>query len=55
MCALCSVQSKAFILKILMYKGYGQSWEHCGSVVECLTGDQGVAGSSLTGGTALSP
>ena len=26
-----------------------------GSVVECLTRDQGVAGSSLTGGAALCP
>ena len=29
--------------------------EHGGSVVECLTRDRGVAGSRLTGGTALCP
>ena len=29
--------------------------QHSGSVVECLNRDQGVAGSSLTGGTALCP
>ena len=28
-------------------------WEHSGSVVECLSQDQGVAGSSLTGFIAL--
>ena len=28
-------------------------WECIGSVVECLTRDQVVAGSSLTGGTVL--
>ena len=27
----------------------------CGSVVECLTPDRGIAGSILTGGTALCP
>ena len=32
------------------------SWECSGSVVvECLTGDQGAAGSSLTGVTVLCP
>ena len=30
------------------------AWERSGSVVECLTRDQGAAGSSLTGATALS-
>ena len=30
-------------------------WERSGSVVECLTGDRGTAGSSLTGVTALCP
>ena len=30
-------------------------WERSGSVVECLTGDQGVAGSSLINVTALCP
>ena len=29
--------------------------EHSGSVVECLTGDRGAAGSSLTGVTVLCP
>ena len=29
--------------------------EHKGSVVECLTRDQGAAGSSLTGVTSLCP
>ena len=29
--------------------------EQSGSVVECLTQDRGVAGSSLTGGAALGP
>ena len=29
--------------------------EYSGSVIECLTWDQGVEGSSLTGGTALCP
>ena len=29
------------------------NWKRRGSVVECLTQDQGVAGSCLTGGTAL--
>ena len=29
--------------------------EHIGSMVECLTQDRGVVGSSLTGGTALCP
>ena len=29
--------------------------EHSGSVVECLTQDRGIAGSSLTGVTALCP
>ena len=31
------------------------SWEHNGSVVECLAGDRGAADSSLTGVTALCP
>ena len=30
-------------------------WERSGSVVDFLTQDGGVAGSSLTGGTALCP
>ena len=30
-------------------------WERSGSVVECLAGDGGVAGLSLTGGTVLCP
>ena len=30
-------------------------WERSGSVVECLTRDRGVAGSSLTGVTVLCP
>ena len=30
-------------------------WEHIGSVVECLTWDQGAAGLSLNGVTALCP
>ena len=30
-------------------------WERSGSVIECLTRDQGAAGSSLTGVTALCP
>ena len=30
-------------------------WERSGSVVECLTGDRGVAGSSLTCVTVLCP
>ena len=30
-------------------------WEYSGSVVECLSRDQGDAGSSLTGVTALCP
>ena len=29
--------------------------EHGGSVVECFTQDRGVAGLSLTGGTAVCP
>ena len=33
----------------------GFSRERSGSVVECLTGDRGAAGSSLTGVTALCP
>ena len=32
-----------------------QTRERSGSVVECLTQDRGVAGSSLTGVTALCP
>ena len=35
------------ISKVLMERG--------GSVVECLTQDRGVEGSSLTGGTVLCP
>ena len=35
----------------LVHKGFKE--EHSGSVVECLTQDRGVAGSSLTGGTEL--
>ena len=31
------------------------SWERSGPVVECFIRDRGVAGSSLTGGTALCP
>ena len=30
-------------------------WEHSGSVVECFTWDQGVAGSSITGVTTVCP
>ena len=30
-------------------------WEHSGSLVECLTGDRGAAGLSLTGVTVLCP
>ena len=30
-------------------------WECSGSVVECLSGDHGVVGSSLTGVTTLCP
>ena len=32
-----------------------ESWEHMGSVVECLTRDGGDAGWSLTGITELCP
>ena len=32
-----------------------ENWDRSGSVVECLTGDQGVVGSSLSGVTALCP
>ena len=32
-----------------------KNWSDVGSVVKCLTHDQGVAGSNLNGGTALCP
>ena len=44
--------------KMIMYEYFKQNlklepWERSSSVEECLTGDRGVAGSSLTGVTAL--
>ena len=42
-------RSKVIISQIL----YFFLWEGSGSVVECFTGDQGAAGSSLTGVIAL--
>ena len=44
-------QAKGFLLKIYDYFLIRLE----GSVVECLTQDLGLAGSSLTGGTALCP
>ena len=41
------------MLNIFMY--YTLTGEHSGSVVECLTRDQGAAGSSLTGVAVLCP
>ena len=46
-----------FVVSVLWYATVLESpsgkWEHSGSVVECLTRDRGVEGSSLTGVTAL--
>ena len=43
-------ENKIFNVSVLKLK-----LEESGSVVECLTPDQGVAGLSLTGGTVLCP
>ena len=40
-----------FSIGVILYKN--KDWERSGSVVECLTRDRRVAGSSLTGVTAL--
>ena len=39
--------------QIVLGHCYLDLWERSGSVVECLTRDRRVAGSSLTGATAL--
>ena len=47
-----------FQILACIYKQSGKqcrSWEHSGSVVECLTRDRGAAGLSLTSVTALCP
>ena len=47
--------SMSLNLCIIMHSHEKRREEHGGLVVECLTRDQGVAGSSPTGGTALCP
>ena len=41
------------LIYIIIHSGWSLAWKRSGSVVECLTGDRRVAGSSLTGVTAL--
>ena len=47
--------SNASIITVLLDENYFYSWEHSGSVVECLTRDRRATGSSLTGVTVLCP